>query len=170
MRILRSAGVLAAVFAASCGYRIVGVGGQLPSGVTRVEVPIFENRTTRSNIGRVLTEDLISRLLGSGKVHVVGSGESQALIQGTVTSYKKEPITFDAKQRPLEMRLTVVVDAALITREDKRLIFEERNVTVRHDYPVKNDLQENDRLEDEALRNAAKLMSQKLVGLMLEGF
>ena len=43
-------------------------------------------------------------------------------------------------------------------------------MTVRYDYPVKDDLQENDRLEDEALRSASKLMSQKLVSLMLEGF
>ena len=36
--------------------------------------------------------------------------------------------------------------------------------------PEPNDAWENDRLEDEALRSASKLMSQKLVGLMLEGF
>ena len=35
---------LAAV-SASCGYRLVGTGGQFPAGVEQVAVHIFENRT-----------------------------------------------------------------------------------------------------------------------------
>lgn len=162
--------LLLAALAAGCGYRIVGIGGQLPGGVTRVEVPVFENRTTRTDAGRVLTEDFIGQLLGSAKLRVVGAAEAEAQILGTVVSYKREPITFDSKQKPLENRLTIVMDVGLLRRKDGRLVYSETGVTVRYDYPVKTDLQENDRLEDEALRSAAKLMSQKLLGLMLEGF
>ena len=62
------------------------------------------------------------------------------------------------------------MDVRLVSKGDKRLLFGEKAVTVRYDYPVKTDLQENDRLEDEALRSASKQMSQKLVSLMLESF
>ena len=58
----------ALALAGACGYRIVGIGGQLPGGITRVEVPVFENHTSRSDVGRVLTEDFISELLGSAKL------------------------------------------------------------------------------------------------------
>jgi hypothetical protein len=167
---LSAALALSAVLAAGCGYRIVGIGGQLPGGVTRVEVPVFENRTTRTDVGRVLTEDFISQLLGSAKLRVVGGQDAEAQIKGTVVTYKREPITFDSKQTPLENRLTIVMDVTLRRRGDDRVLYGETGVTVRYDYPVKTDLQENDRLEDEALRSASKLMSQKLVGLMLEGF
>jgi hypothetical protein len=172
-RALRLAAVVSLValaLAGACGYRIVGFGGQLPGGITRVEVPVFENHTARTDVGRVLTEDFISQLLGSAKLHVAAGEGSQASILGTVTSYKREPITFDSKQKPLENRLTIVMDVSLVSRGDKRLLFGERAVTVRYDYPVKTDLQENDRLEDEALRSASKQMSQKLVSLMLESF
>jgi outer membrane lipopolysaccharide assembly protein LptE/RlpB len=160
----------AALLAGACGYRVVGIGGQLPGGITRVEVPVFENRTTRADIGRVLTEDFISRLMGAAKLRVVGGAEAQASIQGVVTAYRREPITFDSAQKPLENRLTVVMDVSLTSREGNRLLFSEKSVTIRHDYPVRTDLQENDRLESEALGVASGLMSQKLVGLMLEGF
>ena len=164
-------GALAALLvAAGCGYRIVGYGGQLPGGITRVEVPVFENITARTDVGRVLTENFISQMLGSTKVSVVKGEEAQALILGKVTGYKREPITFDSKAKPLENRLTIIIDVRLVSRGDKRLLFGEKAVTVRYDYPVKADLQENDRLEDEALRSASKQMSQKLVSLMLESF
>ncbi len=92
------------------------------------------------------------------------------LIRGVVTGYKRDPITFDAKQRPLENRLTVVMDVLLATRGSEQVLFSEKAVTVRQDFPVGDDLQESDRSEQEALVAASELMSQKLVSLMLEGF
>ena len=164
------AAALLALALAACGYHIVGMGGRLPGGVTRVEVPIFENLTVRGDIGRLLTEDVIKELLASGKVQVVGAEEAQAVIRATVTTYKRDPITFDAKQKPLENRITIVMDAALVARPDERQLFTERNVVSRFDYPVTSNLQASDREEEQALRDAAKQMSQKLVSLMLEGF
>ncbi|MHB8836888.1 MAG: LPS assembly lipoprotein LptE [Candidatus Methylomirabilia bacterium] len=163
-------GSLLVLALAACGYRLVGIGGQLPGGVTRVEVPVFENHTARTDVGRVLTEDFISQLLGSAKLSVATGEGAQAVIKGTVTGYKREPITFDSKQKPLENRLTIIMDVSLVSKGDNRLLFGERAVTVRADYPVKTDLQENDRLEEETLRTASKEMSQKLVSLMLESF
>ena len=170
LRVAALGSLAALVFAGACGYRVVGIGGQLPGGVTRVEVPVFENQTSRNDIGRVMTEDFISQLLGSAKLNVVTGEGAQALVLGKVTSYKREPITFDSKQKPLENRLTIIMDVSLVTKTDRRLLFGEQAVTVRYDYPVKTDLQENDRLEDQALRAASKQMSQKLVSLMLESF
>lgn len=160
----------ALALAAGCGYRVVGMGGQLPGGLARVEVPVFENRTARADVGRVLTEDFISQLLGAAKVQVVAGEAAQALVLGTVTGYKREPITFDAKQKPLENRLTIIMDVRLVSKSGKRQLFGQQAVTVRYDFPVRADLQENDLLEEEALRSASKQMSQKLVSLMLESF
>jgi outer membrane lipopolysaccharide assembly protein LptE/RlpB len=174
VRARRTAGPLAAALAAAllgaCGYRVVGVGGQLPGGVNRVEAPIFENRTARSDVGRIFTEDFISQLLASGKVQLAKGDAAQAVVKGAIASYRRDPITFDSKQKPLENRLTIAVDLSLVRRTDRRVLFAEKNVTLRYDYPVKSDLQENDRLEEEAIRAASKQMSQKLVSLMLEGF
>jgi len=169
-RICALGAFVALALAGACGYRVVGYGGQLPGGITRVEVPVFENQTSRSNVGRLLTEDFIRELLGAAKVNVVTGEGAQAIIRGTVTSYKREPITFDAKQKPLENRLTIVMDVALVSKGDQRVLFAEKAVAVRYDYAVKTDLQENDKLEDDALRSASKQMSQKLVSLMLESF
>jgi hypothetical protein len=170
LRCVALGALFAAALAGACGYRVVGLGGQLPGGVTRVDVPVFTNRTSRTDIGRVLTEAFIRQLQGAAKIRVVRFEEAQALIEGTVTVYKREPITFDSKETPLENRLTIVMDVRLVSREGNRPLFSEKAVTIRYDYPLQTDLQVNDRLEDEALIEASKLMSQKLVSLMLEGF
>lgn len=162
--------VVAASLAAACGYRIAGLGGSLPGGVTRIEVPIFDNRTGRGDIGKVVTEDFIRELLAAGKVVLARGEEAEAVVRGTVTTYQKDPITFDAKQTPLENRLTVKVDIVLAARGGGRVLFAEKGVTVRQDFPVRSDLQENDRLEEEVLQSVSELMGQKLVSLMLEGF
>lgn len=162
--------LLALALCGACGYRVVGTGGELPGGITRVEVPVFENRTARTDVGRLLTEEFINRLLASSRLRVVPGEEAQAIISGTVTNYQRDPITFDSRKKPLENRLTIAMDLRLEGKEDKRLLFSERGVTVHYDFPVRSDLQENDRLENDAALNASRLMSQKLVGLMLQGF
>ena len=169
-RVCALGALVALALAGACGYRVVGYGGQLPGGITVVEVPVFENLTARADIGRKLTEEFITRLLGAAKVHVVKAPEAKARIKGVVTSYKREPITFDSKQKPLENRLTIVMDVVLVSKGDQQTLFGEKAVSVRYDYAVKTDLQENDKLEEDALRAASKQMSQKLVSLMLEGF
>ena len=169
-RAVAVAAAVAALLCAGCGYRVVGLGGQLPGGVTRVEIPIFENRTTRSDISRQLTEDFIDRLVGSGKVVVTRGAEAQAVIRGVVTAYRREPITFDSNQKPLANRLTVVMDVTLVANEGGRVLFAEKGVSARNDYIMGEDLEESDRREDEAVVRIAELMSQKLVNLMLEGF
>ena len=160
----------ALALSASCGYRLVGFGGKLPGGFTRVEVPIFENRTTRSDIARQLTQDFIDKLVSSGKTAVVRGPEAEADIRGVVTAYRKDPITFDADRKPLANRLTVVMDVSLVARDGGRTLFEERGVAARWDYALQSDLEQNDRQEDEAVGYVSKLMSEKLVNLMLEGF
>lgn len=162
--------IAAALFCAGCGYRVVGLGGQLPGGIARVEIPIFENRTTRSDISRQLTEDFIDRLVSSGKVVVTRGAEAQAVIRGVVTTYRRDPITFDANQKPLANRLTVVMDVTLVANEGGRVLFAEKGVSARNDYIMGDDLEESDRREDAAVVRIAELMSQKLVNLMLEGF
>jgi hypothetical protein len=168
VRCLCAAGALLACL--SCGYQVVGLGGQLPGGFSRIEVPIFENRTTRTDVGRQLTEDFINRLVSSGKITMTKGPEAQAVIRGVVTAYRLEPITFDSNKKPLANRLTVVMDVSLVANEGGRVLFAEKGVSTRHDYALQDDLQENDRLEDEAVDRVSELMSQKLANLMLEGF
>ena len=58
--------VPAVVIASSCGYHLVGHGGQFPAGVDRVTVPIFENATKDKVIARRLTNHFIRELMATG--------------------------------------------------------------------------------------------------------
>ena len=89
----------AALLLTSCGYNLVGRGGQFPAGVDKVSVPIFANETRDTEIARRLTNSFIAELVTSGRVQVVSEGEAEARILGAVTRYEIEPITFDVTRK-----------------------------------------------------------------------
>ena len=160
---------LAAV-AASCGYRLVGTGGQFPAGVEQVAVHIFENRTKDTDIARLMTDHFIRELQASGRVRVVSSEEAQAEIKGVMTKYEIQPITFDADRKVTENRLALVVDVSLSLMGSTNPTFLEKGVTRYYEYPVQGSLAEQEKEKERAEEAAAKELSQKIITLMTEGF
>ena len=170
MKTLGAAFLLLLLTAPSCGYNLVGRGGQFPEGVERVAVPVFENRTGEVEVARRLRDDFIEELLGTGKVTVVSAGEAQAEVRGRVTAYTIEPITFDTNRRALENRVVLTMDVGFHLSGQQEPAFEEKGVSVYYEYPVASDLAAAEKAEEEALAYVAREMSQKMISLLTEGF
>jgi outer membrane lipopolysaccharide assembly protein LptE/RlpB len=162
-------GALALVLS-SCGYQLVGTGGQFPAGVTKVSVPIFANATRNTEIARLLTKSFIRELLATGKIDVVPVEEAQATIRGTVQRYEVERITFDVDRNVTENRMVVALDVALVLAGEEKPVFEEENVTRYHEYRVVDDLAQQQKDEDLAREEVSTELSQKVIALMTEGF
>jgi outer membrane lipopolysaccharide assembly protein LptE/RlpB len=160
----------AVILAASCGYHLVGHGGQFPAGVDRVAVPIFQNATKEKEIARRLTNHFIRELLATGKVKVVSSAEAQAEIRGRVTRYEIEPISFDVDRNATENRLLVATDVALFLNGESAPVFSEEGVTRYAEYPVSEDLTLLRKEEELAVEDVSRELSQKIITLMTEGF
>jgi len=160
----------AALLLASCGYNLVGHGGQFPAGVEKVSVPIFANETRDTEIARRLTNTFVQELLARGNVQVVSQGEAQAKILGTVTRYEIEPITFDSTRKATENRIIVAVAVSLVLKGEEEPVFEEKDVTRYHEYPIPEDLALQQKEEDLAYREVSRELSQKIIAVMTEGF
>jgi outer membrane lipopolysaccharide assembly protein LptE/RlpB len=159
-----------AIIASSCGYHLVGHGGQFPAGVDRVTVPIFENATKDNQIARRLTNHFIRELMATGKVKVVSSGEAQAVVRGKVMRYEIEPITFDVNRRATENRLLVATDVGLFLKGESEPVFSEAGVTRYAEYPVSETLAELQKEEERAVEDVSLELSRKIITLMTEGF
>lgn len=159
-----------ALLAASCGYQLVGTGGQFPAGVNKIAVPIFANDTKNTEIARLMTNSFIRELLASGKVDVVPRGEAEAEIRGKIRRYEVERITFDADRNVTENRMVVAIDVALILAGEKTPIFREDNVSRYYEYRVIEDLAQQQKDEDLARDEVSTELSQKVIALMTEGF
>jgi outer membrane lipopolysaccharide assembly protein LptE/RlpB len=160
----------AALLVTSCGYNLVGRGGQFPAGVDKVSVPIFANETRDTEIARRLTNSFVAEMVTSGRVQVVSEGEAEARILGTVTRYEIEPITFNVTRKATENRIIVAVDVSLVLKGEEEPVFEQKDVTRYHEYPISEDLALQQREEDLAYREVSRELSQRIIALMTGGF
>jgi outer membrane lipopolysaccharide assembly protein LptE/RlpB len=158
------------VLVCSCGYQLVGRGGQFPAGVSKIAVPVFANATKNTEIGRIATNSFIRELLATGRAEVVPVAASQATIRGTVRRYEVERITFDVDRNVTENRMVVSLDVALVLSGEEQPVFEEKNVTRYHEYRVVGDLALQQKDEDAAREEVSRELSQKIIALMTEGF
>lgn len=103
---------LAFFFIPACGYRFSG-GGTLPSGVKRVSVPVFENRTSEAGIETFFANDLIDEFTRAG-IPVADSSESaEAVLKGVIRSISIDTISHGTQKSSLEKRVGVIVDVRL---------------------------------------------------------
>lgn len=84
--------LVAAAFVAAalcgCGYRFATGGAALPDGISRVYVPVFENRSTDAEAGALFAEALAASLARQGKA---GGPGAPAQVVGTVLSISAAP-------------------------------------------------------------------------------
>jgi len=159
-----------ALLAASCGYQLVGTGGQFPAGVDKIAVPIFANETKNTEIARLITNSFIRELLATGRVSVVPVEEAQAELLGTVKRYEVERITFDVDRTDLQNRMVVAIDVALLLKGDEIPVFDEENVVRTEEYRVVGDLALERKEEDRARVEISRELGQQVIALMTEGF
>ena len=158
------------LFTASCGYQLVGTGGQFPAGVNMIAVPFFDNDTKNTDIARLMTNHFISELQARGGVEVVPVEDAEAELRGKITHYEIERISFDVDRTATENRMLVVIDVALILKGEKKPVFREDSVSRYHEYPVVDDLATQRKEEDQARNEVSRELSQKVIALMTEGF
>ena len=77
----------------NCIYTLSG--SSLPSHLKTVEVPLFANQSLEPNIADEITR-MLSQEIVSGNLLKVVESNGNAVLNGTVTSYKNEPYTYGA--------------------------------------------------------------------------
>lgn len=82
--------VVVVAAAAGCGYRPLLRDATAPGGVTRIDVPLLENRTEQVGIEAELTAALVDHLDRYRAVHVTDR-EPDAVLTGTIRSVALRP-------------------------------------------------------------------------------
>ncbi len=103
---LRVAAALLALVA-GCGYSVGAGASRLPSGATKVYVPVATNRTTEAEAGAIVTSALREELARRG---TEGGEGSPARMEATVTRIAAAPVTIQGGT----WRLSLDVEARLL--------------------------------------------------------
>src|SRR3989338_3350639 len=115
---------------AGCGYQIAGRGVHIPEGIRTMAIPVFENKTLEPIVEEELTPVVIREFLRDSRIEVVNRPQAGLALQGSVTSYKESPLSFDQNQNVLEYRITVVTHLILVRLDRDATPPDKQNIPV----------------------------------------
>jgi hypothetical protein len=157
------------LFAAACGYRAVGTGGTLPVEIRRIQVPLFENRTTRFQLDVKLTSAVIDEFVARGKVEITtDAAKADAVLIGRILTFLATPIAFSNNAAD-RYDIQVVTEITLKNVRTDQVIFFNPSYMFHTDYevPPGSDFESS---QGQALDTLAQLYARTLIVAILEGF
>jgi hypothetical protein len=157
------------LFAAACGYHLVGTGGSLPAEIRRIRVPLFENRTTRFQLDLKLTNAVIDEFVSRGKVEITtDAAKADAVLVGRILTFIATPIAFSNKTAD-RYEIRVVTEIVLKNAKTDQVLFSNPSYMFKTDYqvPQGSDFESS---QSTALDTLAQLYARSLIVAILEGF
>jgi Lipopolysaccharide-assembly len=169
----RAAHLLTAVVLAcligGCGYS-VGLGGNLPSHIKTVAVPIFVNGTQQPAVEGVITAAVINAFVTSGRLKVVSVREADSILEGTVTLYNLESIAFNSQINVTEYRLRVRVNVLFRDIRENTTLYKQDGLEQWADFRVQGQVSQTLAVEDQAARLAAVEIGRRIVASSVDRF
>lgn len=163
--------LLVAAMLAGCGYRLSGKNTFLPERIKIIYVAPFENRTTRPEIEQRVTEALATELSKRGGYKVISSSTgADAVLQGAITGYRGDPVTFNTQGRATRIETVVTLQASLKDLGSSQVLWSQENLVFREQYDVPQVEQAYFDQESVALTEIAQGAAKLLVTSIFEGF
>ncbi len=156
--------VLSLILLSSCGYRIAY---HLPPNIHSIAVPILKNETYQPGIEVPITNQIITKFLRDGSLKVRKERDSDLLLSGKITAYKRNAIAFDPEDsdEPIQYRLYLRLGFILKDLRTNKVLWKISNLTGKTTYFVTGNYSKT---ESEALREATEDLAQKVVERVVE--
>jgi len=161
--------VLAALLLPGCaGYHVGPVKPSSLKSVNLIAVPSFKNDTTVPRIEVPLANALISQLQQDGTYQVVSENQSDAILEGRITSIDRVPVRalLGNVLATTEYNLDIRIQYTLTDRRTGKVLVN-RNVTGETSFFVGGDLQQD---EQQAIPLAAEKAAVQIVSTLSEGW
>jgi outer membrane lipopolysaccharide assembly protein LptE/RlpB len=163
--------VTVCIITTACGYRFTRA-GNFPSGVERIFIQIFENRTSEigveNDIANELADQFTSR--GNSTALVSSAKNADAVLTGVIASIQITTTSRVTETIASARRVILTVDSKLTTSDD-RTIWSAQRVAATDSYTVVPDSKEatedNKRL---ALARVANQLAEILYNRLVEDF
>jgi|GEM_PF-3178363 len=155
-----------------CGYRIMGQYPLWPEGIRKVYVETIRNQTAEPELDKIMTEALVQEMWHQDAVQIVNRPQAQAILGGVITGYQADqPISFDRNRNIRQMRLTIHLDLQLEEVSTKKILWQEKGLTIQEEYQFfKDDLATTRSRKRQAQQKAAQDLAKRLLdGLSMGG-
>jgi hypothetical protein len=124
----RALALLAAVAVAAAGcshYGFSPSGRAGKGGLRTIAIPILENETLEYGVEQDVTDALIEEFTDDNTLRVVPEGEAESIMRGTVVSYQRPIVSYDAGGSPREYKVLVVSRFSFENLSTKDVIWED---------------------------------------------
>jgi len=153
----------------SCGYTMSGQSTGLPSEIRTIALPVLTNDSLEPNIESALTRSIIEEFLKDGRLKIVPENRADAVLTGTIKSYRRQAITFDPNFNVTSYRTYITINFNMRENVGKKtdynfIIFDQV------DYRVTSSLAATETARTAGLEVLGKLVGQKVIGTLLERF
>jgi outer membrane lipopolysaccharide assembly protein LptE/RlpB len=117
--------LLPAVFSlGGCGYRLTS-NPDLASPVSgkKIAVPVFANKSSRANVGAILTGSLVDEFARRSGGKVTSEKSAELILTGTVLSYSSTTVSYSAADKVREYKSLITVEATMTEKETSKVVW-----------------------------------------------
>ncbi len=157
------------IFSLFCGYHLRGTGSSLPVYIQKIYIPEFKNKTSRIELGKIITEEVISAFVSRGNFILSKSEEdADAVLRGEIVSFSVVPVSIE-ETGSTRYKVKVRVKMELIDLKENKVLYKNPSFYYEDEYDT---IEGGDFLsmETETIKKIAEEMSVSLINTILEGF
>jgi outer membrane lipopolysaccharide assembly protein LptE/RlpB len=162
--------ILCIVVVSACGYRFAGQGG-FPKGVEHIFIEVFDNRTSKTGIERVVTNQVIFEFTRQREKSLANNTENaDAVLKGVINTIRSDTISRVGTEVASQREVVMTVDLRLIKQNGGEVIWAAKGITGRQAYDVSDSKLETDRNESLAIARLSERMSERIFSRLTSNF
>jgi outer membrane lipopolysaccharide assembly protein LptE/RlpB len=162
-------GLAAVVTFTNCGYRLSGLGKQIPDHIRTIVIPDFENKTTRIEAEQFVTYAVKEEFIRRSQLELVPNrSNADAILEGEILTFTVSPESITEEASANLYRLTIVLAVRLIDLTNNEIIFEDENINFSDSYDI--DDEDFFSQETEKLLEISDRFAESVVTTILENF
>ena len=143
----------------SCGYRFAGSGGP-PQGVEKLFIQLLENKTTESDVGILITNELKNEFIQKYRGVLVDRERADAVLSGVVAGVRTETVSRRGTLTSLERRVYMTIDLTLKSSGSQGLWYA-KGITASDTYTVvSGDKEDTERNKRDELQDLARRLAE----------
>ncbi len=153
----------------ACGYQFAG-SGAFPENLEKIFIEVFENRTSKTGIERVVTNQLIFEFTRQRERSLAGdAGSADAILKGVIQTVRTRTISRVGTEVANEREVIMSVDLRLINQSGD-VIWIAKGLSDRQAYDVSDLKLENDRNESIAIARLSERISERIFSRLTDDF
>jgi len=168
----RTALLLLAVGASSCGYHLAGQADLIPKEIHTIAIPAFANSTTRYKITDRLPEAISREFISRTRYKIVSDpNAADMVLRATVLNYISSTTIIDpTTNRASGVELRVIMQVNVTERATGKVLFSRPNFDFRERYQISTEPASYFEESDAALNRVSQQVARELVSSILENF